>query len=121
MAKQLNAKTSGGTAASKGLIKTPDPPRSTLGRRQTALGERLMLTEEERLDFVAGQVNGLKAIMLAIVNTNPAPRSFVVHVDGAIQAALAKSESIAVSDVFLQGQADVTDAASAILAKHRAR
>lgn len=68
------------------------------------------MIESEKLEFLAGEVRGLGTVLMAILSTHPDPRALVRELDrlAALQTAL--SNPMPVTEQFMQGQIQTSDA-----------
>lgn len=65
--------------------------------------------EIDRLDFVVGQVEGLMAVVLAIVKTHPDPALLATQINVVEQVSLAKNGASPISDASVDGIRDILD------------
>jgi hypothetical protein len=65
--------------------------------------------DHDRLDFVAGRVHGINAVLLALAKTHPDPATFLHEIESVEQAALAKVEPTLMTDLYLDGMRDIID------------
>ena len=68
------------------------------------------MLESDRLEFLTGEVHGLRAVLMAILNTHPDPRALVQELDrlSALQTAI--SNPMPVTEQYIQGQTKTSDA-----------
>ena len=93
------------------------------GCRGVAIGAAPLIRapmDDPRWNYVAGQVHGLMALMLAVVRSHPNPAGFLREIELAQIAATARTEAEAVDDDFLEGLADALNRVRT-LAEERAR
>ena len=65
------------------------------------------MSDEKRLEFVAGQLHELLSFALAVINTHHDPANLEAHLKSADFAASARAGAQQVSDSFLEGMDDV--------------
>ena len=75
------------------------------------------MTEEDRIDFVTGQVHALKAVMLALIEVYPQPAHLRRILESCDQVSQARSEADFVSESFLEGRKEVFETLNAFAAK----
>jgi hypothetical protein len=63
--------------------------------------------EIQRVDFLAGQVHGLLAFALTVINIHPDPANFQAQLEATDLSATGRIGAELVSDVFLEGMADI--------------
>jgi hypothetical protein len=63
---------------------------------------------EDTFWFLAGNVNGLRAVLTALVATHPDPAAFGRKLDQLIEDQVATTTPIPVPEMFLDGQVHVT-------------
>jgi hypothetical protein len=68
------------------------------------------MIESDKLEFLSGEVRGLGTVLMAILSTHPDPRALVRELDrlAALQTAL--SNPMPVTEQFMQGQTQTSDA-----------
>jgi hypothetical protein len=68
------------------------------------------MIESDKLEFLSGEVRGLGTVLMAILSTHPDPRALVRELDrlAALQTAL--SNPMPVTEQFMQGQLQTSDA-----------
>jgi hypothetical protein len=68
------------------------------------------MIESDKLEFLSGEVRGLSTVLMAILSTHPDPRALVRELDrlAALQTAL--SNPMPVTEQFMQGQLQTSDA-----------
>jgi hypothetical protein len=68
------------------------------------------MIESDKLEFLSGEVRGLGTVLMAILSTHPDPRALVRELDrlAALQTAL--SNPMPVTEQFMQGQIQTSDA-----------
>ena len=76
-----------------------------------------MSTEEDRLDFIAGQVHGLKAALMALIEVNQNPSALHLALLSADQSSQARAEPEPVAESFLEGRLEVFEKLSTFAAK----
>jgi len=61
------------------------------------------MTDQEKIDFVAGQVSGLKILVRALIEVHPAPELLKEVLVRKYQTALASTIPTPVTEAFLAG------------------
>lgn len=67
------------------------------------------MTPEEKLNYLAGEVNGLRSVIVALINLHPDPRALLVECDRLGEIATALATPLPVSERFLEGQRQTID------------
>lgn len=62
------------------------------------------MTEQEKIEYLAGQLNGLMAFFIAVINTHHDKSALAREHERLSEVQLAISNPIAVSEPFLAGQ-----------------
>jgi hypothetical protein len=70
---------------------------------------------DERLEFVAGQLQGVIGVLLALAKLHPLPDRLGAEISAMEQAAIARAESTLIGDDFLDGIRDVATRLQAVL------
>jgi hypothetical protein len=65
--------------------------------------------EMARLDYALGQIHALTSFTMATIGSHSDPQLLQRHFELVSQAALARTESVLVSEAFLDGQRSVVD------------
>ena len=68
------------------------------------------MIESDKLEFLAGEVNGLRVVLMALINAHPDPRALVQELDRLADAQKAISNPEPVTERFIEGQSQATDA-----------
>lgn len=61
------------------------------------------MIEQERIDYAHGRIQGLRAVLGAIIEVHPDPVALLKAIERHAQAAQARSEAVLVLEAFLEG------------------
>jgi hypothetical protein len=79
------------------------------------------MDQSHKLDYLAGQVNGLTAFLSALIRSHPDLQKLIAEYERTTEAQISMSLPLAVSEEFLQGQnqtrADIDSLLASALAK----
>jgi hypothetical protein len=73
------------------------------------------MTDAEKLQHLAGDVSGLRMVIMALLNAQPDPTALLAQVDRLSELQIGVTAATAVSDAFLKGQDDAIAAVRAHL------
>jgi hypothetical protein len=73
------------------------------------------MTDAEKLQHLAGDVSGLRMVIMALLNAQPNPTALLAQVDRLSELQIGVTAATAVSDAFLKGQDDAIAAVRAHL------
>lgn len=68
------------------------------------------MIESDKLEFLSGEVRGLSTVLMAIVSTHPDPRALVRELDRLAGLQTALANPVPVTEQFMQGQLQTSDA-----------
>jgi hypothetical protein len=68
------------------------------------------MIESDKLEFLTGEVHGLRTVLMAILNTHPDPRALVQELDRLAALQTAASNPMPVTEPYIQGQIQTSDA-----------
>lgn len=67
------------------------------------------MTNEEKLNYLAGEVNGLRSVIVALIRLHPDPQALLAECDHLGEIAMALATPLPVSERFLEGQRQTID------------
>jgi len=68
------------------------------------------MSESDKLEFLTGEVSGLRTVLMALLSTHPDPRALVQELDRLAALQSASSNPMPVSEPYMQGQIQASDA-----------
>lgn len=67
------------------------------------------MTNEEKLNYLAGEVNGMRSVIVALIRLHPNPKELLAECDRLGEIATALATPLPVSERFLEGQRQTID------------
>ncbi len=67
------------------------------------------MSDSDKLEFLAGEMNGLRVVLMALLNNHPDPRALVQELDRLADLQRAISNPEPVTEKFIEGQSRATD------------
>ncbi len=68
------------------------------------------MSNDDKFEFLAGEVNALRAVLMALVATQPDHRALLQELDRLAEQQRAVSNPMPVTEQFIEGQARAVDA-----------
>jgi hypothetical protein len=68
------------------------------------------VSEGDKLQFLAGDVNGLRTVLMALVDTHPDLRALLQQLDRLAELQVAVTNLMPVTEKFIEGQSQAIDA-----------
>jgi hypothetical protein len=65
--------------------------------------------DSDKFECLAGDVSGLRAIVMALVNSHPDPRALIREIDRLADLQAATANPLPVTEPFIRGQTQTTD------------
>ena len=77
----------------------------------------MVMTDSEKIDYLSGQLSGLRAVVYSLIETHPSPLRLQAVFERKLQVVLAASIPTRVTEVYLDGMHAETDSVLSQLAK----
>jgi hypothetical protein len=71
--------------------------------------ETAAVIDSDRFEFLTGDVSGLRAVIMALVNSHPDPRALIREIDRLAELQAASANPMPVTEPFIRGQTQTTD------------
>lgn len=68
------------------------------------------MIDSNKLEFLTGEVHGLRTVLMAVLSTHPDPRALVQELDRLAALQSATSNPAPVTEQYMQGQIQTSDA-----------
>jgi hypothetical protein len=68
------------------------------------------MNESDKLESLSGEVNGLRTVLMALMSSHPDPRALVQELDRLTEQQTAISNPMPVTEEYIRGQTQTTDA-----------
>jgi len=68
------------------------------------------MIDGDKLEFLTGEVHGLHTVLMAVLSTHPNPRALVQELDRLAALRSAMSNPMPVTEQYIQGQVQTSDA-----------
>ena len=68
------------------------------------------MNDSDKLEFLSGEVNGLRTVLMALMSSHPDPRALVQELDRLTEQQAASSNPMPVTEQFIRTQTETTDA-----------
>lgn len=68
------------------------------------------MIESDKLEFLSGEVNGLRTVLMSLMSTHPDPRALVQELDRLTVQQTAVSNPMPVTEQYIRGETQTTDA-----------
>jgi hypothetical protein len=75
------------------------------------------MTDSETLHFLAGEVNGMRMVIMALVNSHSDPQALQVHLERLTELQVALTTPMPVTESFVTGQDRTTEVFRARIAE----
>jgi hypothetical protein len=67
------------------------------------------MIESDKLEFLSGEVNGLRTVLMALMSSHPEPRALVQELDRLTVQQTAVSNPMPVTEQYIRGETQTTD------------
>ncbi len=68
------------------------------------------MIDNDKFELLTGDVSGLRAVVMALVNSHPDPRALIREIDRLAELQAATANPMPVTEPYIQGQTQTTDA-----------
>jgi len=65
--------------------------------------------DNDKFELLSGEVSGLRAVVMALLNTHPDPRALIREIDRLAELQAATANPMPVTEPFIRGQTQATD------------